>query len=366
MSSMENRFVHLFSEWDLKGFSIKNRVCVPPLVIYTWSDDTGSVTDKRIAHYEALVNGGAGLVIQEATSVCREGRLTLDQLGIWEDGQIDGLKRIADVLHRAHMPAIIQLSHAGLLGAKPSYQVAPSAYRCTGNGQERAGRELTVAEIHTIEQQFIDGAKRAYQAGYDGVELHASHGYLLSEFMNPKINRRADAYNARDLFMLRNILEGIRRVTPPQFILGVRMGAFEPDLQTGIRNARWLEAQGVDFIDAFYGCDWEAELTKPMDYPFNSCIYGAQCVKKAVSIPVFAVYQIGDGQQAEEILRETAVDMVVIGRGSLVNYSWANDVNAGRDPGRCLNCALCMWKVDPEKCPGRERLRKSRAADTES
>lgn len=357
---MEKTFKRLFSDWKLNGFPIKNRICVPPLVIYTWSDDTGRVTDKRIAHYEALVNGGAGLVIQEATSVCREGRLTLDQLGIWEDGQIDGLKRIADVLHRAEMPAIIQLSHAGLLGAKPSYQVAPSAYQCVGNGAERSGRALTVDEIHMIEQQFIDGAKRAVQAGYDGVELHASHGYLLSEFMNPKINRRTDEYNAKDLLLLRHIIEGIQRVTPPHFIIGVRMGVFEPDLQTGIQNAKWLEAQGVDFIDAFYGCDWQAELEKPDDFPFNSCIYGAKCVKEAVSIPVFAVYQISSGEQAEAILRDTSVDMVVIGRGSLVNYSWGNDVRAGRDPGHCLNCALCMWKVDPEKCPGKALLRQNR------
>lgn len=353
-------FEKLFTPWSLKGFQLQNRICVPPLVIYTWSDDTGIVSEKHLAHYKDLVRGGAGLVIQEATSVCREGRITLDQLGIWEDGQMQGLKRIAEVMHSAGMPAIVQLSHAGLLGAKPEYQVSPSAYRCFGNGEERSGRELTKEEIHRIEQQFIDGAKRALRSGYDGIELHASHGYLLSEFMNAGLNRRTDAYNAKDGLILRNIIEGIRAVTPPDFLLGVRLGVFEPDLDAGIQNARWLESLGVDFIDAFYGCDWEARLEQPEGYPFNSSIYGAERVKQAVSIPVFAVYQISSGEQAEAILTQTGVDMVVIGRGSLVNESWGNDVKAGRDPGHCLDCALCMWKVDPDTCPGRLLLQKSR------
>ena len=114
-----NQLGKLFTPWSLCDFSIPNRICVPPLVIYSWGDDTGRVTEKHVAHYRALANGGAGLVIQEATAICPEGRLTLDQLGIWEDGQIDGLRRIAEVLHTADMPAIIQLSHAGLMGQSP-------------------------------------------------------------------------------------------------------------------------------------------------------------------------------------------------------------------------------------------------------
>lgn len=356
-------YQRLFSPWTLKGFAIKNRVCVPPLVIYTWSDDTGRVTDKQVAHYRALLEGGAGLVLQEATSVSRSGRLTLDQLGIWEDGQIDGLKRIVQVFHEAGMPAIVQLSHAGVLAAGRENQVAPSAYACFGNDEEREGRELTVPEIEEITAQFIQGARRAIAAGYDGVELHACHGYLLSEFLNARLNRRTDAYNAADGKILRDIIEGIRAIAPPGFILGVRLGVFEPGLADGVARAQWLEGLGVDFIDAFYGCDWEADLEKPDGYPFNESIYGAKCVKQAVSIPVFAVTGIGSGEQAEAILQDTGVDMTVIGRGSLVNHNWARDVQAGRDPGHCLGCATCMWKVDPDKCPGHLLLERSRAEE---
>lgn len=343
----------LFESWDFCGFMLRSRICVPPLVIYTWGDDTGCVTDRHISHYRALANGGAGLVIQEATAVCREGRLTLDQLGIWEDGQVSGLRRIADTLHAAGMPAIVQLSHAGLMGAVPEYRVSPSGFQYEADGELRTGRALDAEELRTIEQCFIDGARRASEAGFDGVELHASHGYLLSEFMNTAVNRRSDAYGADGLLILKNIIEGIRGVTPPGFLLGVRMGAFEPDLAAGIRNAKQLEAWGVDFLDVFYGCDWVAQLETPAGYSFNASIYGAKCIKQAVQLPVFAVNQIRTGEQAEAILQDTGVDMAVVGRGSLVNYAWGNDVKAGRDPGHCLDCTVCRWKFAPANCPGR-------------
>lgn len=346
------QYKHLFIPWKLGKFDIANRICVAPLVIYTWSDDTGHVVDKNLIHYHELVTGGAGLVIQEATAVCREGRLTLDQLGIWEDEQIDGLRHIVDIFHNTGMPAIIQLSHAGILGAKPEYQVSPVDYACFGNGQERHGRGLTVEELHTIEKQFIAAAERAVKAGYDGVELHGSHGYLISEFLNVAMNTRGDEYRAKDRLLVENIIHGIRRVTPPDFLLGIRVGAFEPTLEDGIATARWLEAQGVDFIDGFIGCDWAMDLKTPEHYPFNASIYGSKRIKEAVSVPVFTVNGIRTGQQAEAILADTGVDMTVIGRAALVNAAWGNDVREGRDPGTCLECPVCMWKIAPAKCPG--------------
>ncbi|MBQ8144155.1 MAG: NADH:flavin oxidoreductase [Butyricicoccus sp.] len=338
----------------MKQFTIRNRICVPPLVIQSWGDSSGRVGEKNIAHYRALTQGGAGLVIQEATAVLPTGRIAPDQLGIWEDGHIEGLRRLAEVFHAADMPAILQLSHAGILAADPACRVAPSEYRCVQEGEELVGRALTVHEIVQIEQAFIEGARRAAEAGFDGVEIHGSHGYLISEFLNSRINRRTDAYNVSDRLFVKNILSGIRAVTPPDFILGFRLGAFEPTLQDGITYAKWLEAQGVDFINGFVGCDWEAELELPAGYPFDVSVYGAEMLKKAVSIPVFAVRNIRTGEQAERILTETGVDGVMIGRCSLVNYDWGNDVRAGRNPGGCLGCAKCMWQRKPELCPGRK------------
>lgn len=353
----------LFTPYQLKGFLLKNRICVPPMVMFTLGGESGRVTDRHVEHYRALVRGGAGLVIQEATSVSREGRLSLDQLGIWEDGQIDGLRRTAEVFHSAGMPAILQLSYGGLLSAGRENQVSPSAYACFGNREDRAGRELAAEEIRRIEGQFIEGARRARRAGYDGVELHGCRGYLLSAFLNPRINRRQDAYRAEDRLIWRNIIAGIRARTPPEFLLGCRLGAFEPDLAAGVANAKWLEAQGVDFLDVYLGCPWEMAPEKPEGYPYSASVYGAARIKQAVQLPVFAAHQIHTGDQAEAVLRDTGADMAVVGRSTLINPAWGDDVRAGRDPGRCFECPECMWDAAPGTCPGQHRLARDRRAE---
>ncbi len=361
----ETAYERLFTPWKLGKFEIRNRICVPPLVVFNWGDESGRVSEKSVRHYEALTRGGAGLVIQEATSVSRGGRITCTMLGIWEDGQIEGLSRLARVFHDADMPAILQLSHAGILAEREADRVAPVPYRCVADGAERVGRGLSAEELARLEQDFIDGARRAIQAGYDGVELHASHGYLLSELLNGRMNQRTDAYAASDRLFFLHVMEGIRRIAPPDFLIGVRLGAFEPALEDGLENAAWFESHGADFIDAFIGCDWAMDLEKPDTFPFNESIYGAKRIRERVSVPVFAVSGISTGRGAEEVLKATGADMAVIGRGSLVNENWGNDVRAGRNPGRCQECARCMWKVDADRCPGHLLLEKERAGQTE-
>lgn len=359
------QYKRLFSPYQLKEFHLKNRIYVPPLTIRSFTDDSGLVTDRHLNHYRTIAEGGAGLVIQEATAVSRNGRLSLDQLGIWDDGQIEGLQKIVNILHSAGMPAILQLSHAGLLAAKIENQIAPSGFRYFDDNTWHDAREMTLEEIHLIEQQFIYGAKRAAAAGYDGVELHASHGYLLSTFLNRQINRREDDYGGDGTLILKNIIRGIRKIAPGKFIIGCRIGAFEPELEDGLSHAQWLEENTFDFIDVYLGCEWASRPYTPDKYPFSPSVYGAECFKQVVSIPVFAAHQIRTGADAESILQNTGVDMVAIGRGTLVNHHWGNDVRAGRDAGLCLNCKTCMWESFPEKCPGRLRLNQLRHQDSE-
>ena len=357
----------LFTSWNLKNHEIKNRVCVPPMVCFGWSDGSGKVTERNIEHYRAIAKGGAGLVIQEATCIDRNGRLSMDQLGIWEDEQIPGLKKIVEAVHGEGVPILVQIHHAGVIAA-PEDRVCPSEYTCVHKGIEKHGRELSVSEIHTIEEEFIQAARRAYEAGYDGVELHGCHSYLISQFLNRRVNRRTDEYGTDPMRIVKNILEGIRKITPESFIVGIRLGAFEPEISDGIAHAKWLEAHGIDFINVSYGFEFEDHREKPEGYPFAEAVYGAKRIKEAVSVPVFAVYGNQTGEQAEAVLSDTGVEMVNIGRGILVNYNWANDVKAGRDPGRCLYCPTCMWRVDPSKCAGRllhERKSQTGAAGRE-
>ncbi len=342
----------LFSPFRLKGLELKNRICVPPLVCYTWSDDTGRVSEKNIAHYRAIAQGGPGLIIQEATCISREGRLSGDQLGIWEDGQIEGLKKIVDAAHNEGCPIFIQLHHAGIMSIGEE-NLCPSDYSCEKNGKAKIGRAMTEEEIQQVKQQFVEAGRRAFAAGYDGIEIHGCHQYLLCQFFNTRINRRQDAYGREPSRLALEVYRGIRAATSPDYIIGIRLGAFEPTLADGIAHAREMEAAGLDFLDISYGFNGEDEPAAPPDFPYKDVIYGAGEIKKQVGIPVFAVNSIRSAEDAEGVLRETGVDMVNIGRGVVVNDDWAMDAAAGRDTGRCLDCKACQWRINPAKCPGR-------------
>ena len=238
----------LFTSWNLKGLEIKNRICVPPMVCFGWNGDDGMVTEKSVNHYRAIAKGGYGLVIQEATCINKPGRLSGDQLGIWDDAHIPGLKQIVDAVHAEGTPIFVQIHHAGVISSEED-RVCPSDYTVKHKDMEKHGRELTVEEIHVLEDEYIQAVRRAYEAGYDGVELHGCHSYLLSQFMNRRVNKRTDEYNADDMLILKNILEGIRKVVPEEFVVGIRLGAFEPTIEDGIAHAKWLEAHGIDFIN---------------------------------------------------------------------------------------------------------------------
>lgn len=350
----------LFTSWNLKGLEIKNRICVPPMVCFGWVDDSGMVTEKNIDHYRRIAKGGVGLVIQEATCISRQGRLSGDQLGIWDDAQIPGLRRITEAVHEEGVPIFVQIHHAGAISSEED-RVCPSEYTVKHKDMEKHARALTVEEIQKIEQEYIQAARRAWEAGYDGVEIHGCHSYLLSQFMNRRVNKRTDEYNADDMRIIEHILDGIRKAVPETFVVGIRLGAFEPTLEDGIAHAKWLEAHGIDFIDVSYGFSQDAAPVKPEDYPFAAAIYGGKKIKEAVSVPVFAVYGIQNGEMAEAALEDTKCDMIDVGRGVLVNDNWANDVKEGKNPGKCLYCAKCIWRGQTETCAGKvllERMRK--------
>lgn len=349
----------LFEAMNLKNLKIKNRICVPPMVCYNWVEEDGYAVQRNIDHYRAIARGGAGLIIQEATCVDPEGKLSKDQLGIWEDGQIDGLKEIADAVHEEDCPIFLQIHHAGVNGSG-EYLLCPSDYEMDKDGEKRIGHEMTKEQIQKVQDQFVKAAVRAYQAGYDGVELHGCHSYLMCEFFNSRVNKRTDEYGQYPERFAVEILERIKEAVPKEFIVGIRLGAFEPALADGIRHAKLLEEHGIDFLDISYGFSGEDEPGAPKDFPYKDVIHAAGEIKKHVSVPVFAVNSITDARMAEDILERTGVDMADIGRGVLVNYNWAIDAKEGRDTGRCLHCKECQWGIDAEKCAGRVLLNRKR------
>lgn len=353
----------LFEQLILKNLTITNRICVPPMVCFNWSDESGIVSDKHVAHYKAIAQGGPGLIIQEATCIDPVGRLAASQLGIWSDDHIPGLKRIVDVVHAEGVPILVQIHHAGIMGlTNPA--PCPSAYEFERRDFVQKGAEMTLEEIAELRRNFAAAARRAQKAGYDGVELHGCHSYLLCQFMNSRVNKRTDKY-ADGMVLVEEILQDVREATGPDFIVGIRLGIFEPRLADGIAHAKRLAELGIDFLDLSYGFGPESDCEKPEDFPLADIIYGAGRVKAALveagaDVPVFAVYGIQSAEQAQQALDLTDADMIDVGRGVLVNYDWAKDAKEGRDTGKCLYCSTCMWRVDAAQCAGRKLLQKKR------
>ena len=233
--------VSLFDTVSIGSVQTRNRICIPPMVIYKISDESGMVKPQNVAHYRALAKGGAGLIIQEATCISPEGRLSEDQLGIWSDDQIPGLREITEVVHQEGCPIFVQLHHAGLVSIGQD-TLCPSDYAMDTKKGWKNGHEMTRDDILRVRDAFIQAAVRAEKAGYDGVELHGCHGCLLCQFLNNRVNRRTDEYGKTERLVL-EILEGIRASVRPDFVVGIRLGAFEPTLEDGIAHAKILQAQ---------------------------------------------------------------------------------------------------------------------------
>ncbi|WP_338059173.1 NADH:flavin oxidoreductase [Clostridium beijerinckii] len=340
----------LFSEFSIKNIEIKNRICVPPMVVGLAKD--GYVTSENLDRYKELAKGGPGLIIQEATCINKDGRLSEKQIGIWEDNQIEGLKNIVNAVHEEGCKIFIQIHHAGVTGISKS-PLCPSPYEYKGFAGTVIGREMTKEDIESIQKDYIEAVRRAYEAGYDGVELHGCHGYLISQFLNKNVNKRTDEYGTNPERFVLEILEGIRKVTPEEFVIGIRLGGFEPSIEDGVSYAKILDKSGIDFLDISYGFFNEQEINISKDYKYSNAVYAAEKIKQEVSIPVFAVNGINSAEIAEEILNETNVDIVDIGKGILINPNWANHAMDGKDTGKCLNCAKCMWFGQSEVCPGK-------------
>ncbi len=348
---MKNR---LFLPITIKGKNIRNRAVMPPMVCFGKASKDGFVTDKHIEHYRARAEGGTGLIIVEATCIRPDGRLSDDQLGIWSDDHIPGLRKIVDACHENGAVIMLQIHHAGLK-TPPSVAevaVAPS------ESQDRLSRQLTRDEIQSIKEDFVKAALRAKEAGFDGIELHGAHGYLLNQFVSPITNQRTDEYggdlNKRMKLSLDIIAEIRKELGHHNFIIGYRMGGNEPTLKEGKKVAKLLEEAGVDLLHVSSGiADPSIPIPEmPNGFPFNWIVYCGTEIKKSVSIPVIVVNGIRTLDQAALIIENRLADFVAIGRGHLVDSAWANKAMKKLEAISCLECKpRCHWFNDGDLCP---------------
>jgi NADPH2 dehydrogenase len=336
---------------SIRRLQIRNRICIPPMVMFGMAE-ANHVSEQNIAHYQALARGGAGLVIVEATCISPTGKLSHDQLGLWEDSQIEGFRRLTAAVKAEGAAVFVQIHHAGINGVGDVHD-CPSDYEIERFGGTKIhGEAMSAAKITAVIQQFADAAHRAWQAGFDGVELHGCHGYLICQFLDRKVNQRTDVYGHHPELLVVEIVQAIRKVTPEDFVVGIRLGLNEPDIEDGLAHAAVL-APHVDFINASHGFFPPDQINKPAGFGFANLTYAGVAIKQAApGVPVFAVGGIRTTEQAQELVARYDVDMVAIGKSALVNPDWPHEALAGHVSKACLQCKTCVRFRERDKCPG--------------
>lgn len=315
----------------LKAGSLKlrNRIVMPPMATEFCTED-GEVTDRLVEHY-ASRSKELGLLIVEHAYVITEGRLRLNQLGIYSDSLIPGLKRLVDSVHANGTPIALQINHAGGATTKDVCSVqpmAPSPVIIPRRGQELP-REMSIDEIDVVIEAFCEAARRAVEAGFDAVEVHGAHGFLLNQFVSPLTNKRDDEFGGplenRVRLSLR-IIEEIRKETGPDYPILYRLGAEDMmpgglTLDDGVKAAKMIAGKGVSILDVSGGLIGSSP--EGLEGP-GYFVPQAAAVREATGIPVIGVGGIKKAEEAYTIIKSGKVDMVAIGRAILEDPGWAS------------------------------------------
>jgi 2,4-dienoyl-CoA reductase-like NADH-dependent reductase (Old Yellow Enzyme family) len=333
---------HLFAPFRLRSITLPHRIVVSPMCEYSSTD--GFANDWHFVHLGSRAIGGAALVITEANAVNPEGRITPHDLGIYSDDHIPWLRRITEFLHQHGSYAGTQLAHAGrkasmavpwdkirlIPESEGGWQpVAPSAIRF----DEAYGlpTELDRAGIEKVVSDFRAAARRALEAGFDLVEIHAAHGYLLHEFLSPLSNHRRDEYGGSFENRIRlplEVVRAVRGVWPAHLPLFVRISATDwapPalgaawDLPQSVELARHLKGEGVDLIDVSTGGNHPAQQI-PVGPGYQ--VHHAETIRRQAEIPTGAVGLITEATQADQIIRSGQADLVLLAREFLRNPYW--------------------------------------------
>jgi 2,4-dienoyl-CoA reductase-like NADH-dependent reductase (Old Yellow Enzyme family) len=359
---------HLFDSLLIRDIKFANRVFVSPMCQYSSTD--GYANDWHFVHLGSRAVGGAGMVLTEATAVLAEGRISPQDLGIWSDDHIEPLARIVRFIHDQGSVAGMQLAHAGRKastyrpwegqGKVPETEggwnkvVAPSAIAFADHYPlpEAASKE----EIQAIVAAFGDAARRACEAGFRVVEIHAAHGYLIHEFLSPLSNQRTDAYGGsfeNRTRILREIVAAVRRSWPERAPLFVRISATEWvdgswDIQQSIKLARQLRDSGVDLIDCSSGGN-VAQAKIPVGPGYQTAL--AERIRLESGVMTGALGMITSAVQAEHILATGQADAVVIAREMLRDPYWP--LRAARELGQAISWPIQYLRAGPEGAQAR-------------
>lgn len=309
-----------FTNFKIKDMELKNRIVMPPMCMYS-ADESGMVNDFHRNHYMSRAIGQVGLIIVEATAVVPNGRISNGDLGIWSDDHIEGLGSIVENVKRYDSKIGIQLAHAGRKSdSGDEYIVAPSPISYSEDYQEP--KELSKEDISDIIRSFADAARRAYEAGFDTIEIHAAHGYLIHEFLSPITNQRSDEYGGsleNRVRFLKEIIAAVKETWPKEKPILVRVSA-DDYTEGGIDKEEMVEIvnQFKDDIDLVHVSTGGLVSVKIDVFPGYQLSH-SEAIKKNCNIPTIAVGLLDSYEQSEEILGNKRADLVAFGRPLLRN-----------------------------------------------
>ena len=350
----------LFRPLSLRGVPLRNRIVISPMCQYSAVD--GLASDWHLVHLGRFALGGAGAVFVEATAVHRDGRITHGDLGLWSDSQIPPLRRIARFLAEHGAVPAIQLAHAGRKASmqRPWHGNGPIGDTDRARGEDAwpvvapsalpmdegwlVPHELSPAEMAALREAWRQAAVRALESGFEIVELHAAHGYLLHEFLSPLSNRRGDAYGGDRAGRMRfplEVAETLRAVWPQDRPVFVRVSAVDGieggwTLGDTVEFARELKARGVDLVDGSSGGLAGSATAARVPRGPGFQVPFAERIRREAELMTMAVGLIVEPQQAENILKTGQADLVAIGREALFDPNWPAHaelaLGASRDP----------------------------------
>jgi 2,4-dienoyl-CoA reductase-like NADH-dependent reductase (Old Yellow Enzyme family) len=357
----------LFTPITLRDVTLRNRVVIAPMATYSAVD--GMARDFHFAHWGRLVLGGAGCVFVEATAVTDQGRITNGDLGLWSDAHIPALKRIAAFMKAQNVVSGIQLAHAGRKGAmqRPWFGNGALTAEDFARGEKKwdtvaptatpmapghiVPHPLSVADLAALKGHWVDAARRAVEAGFDVLEIHNAHGYLMHQFLSPISNTRTDSYGGdlagRMRFPL-EVAEALRALWPQDKPVFVRVSAVDGldggwTMDDTVAYARELKARGIDVVDCSSGGLFGSATAARVKRTWGFQVPYAERVRREAGIRSMAVGLIVDPFFAEDILQKGRADLIAIAREALVNPCWPQMAEIAL--GRKASDAMDDWPV---------------------
>jgi 2,4-dienoyl-CoA reductase-like NADH-dependent reductase (Old Yellow Enzyme family)/thioredoxin reductase len=354
---------HLFDPIRIGSMAVKNRLLMSAMSINFGVDDDGFVTDQLCEYFVTRARGGVGMMLVGGGGVHPSGVELPHLPALWDDACIPALQKMTRAVRSFDCRFGVQLMHGG----RQSYhenKVAPSPIPAPAV-VKGIPRELTLGEIAEIVSTFGDAARRCRDSGFDFIEIHAAHGYLISQFLAPNANRRTDPYGGaweNRIRFLVEIMRDIREKTGPDFPVGVRINGEDYiengwTLEDAKRLAPILETEGAAYLHVSAGVYGSTQLTIPSMYVEHGCfVHLAAAVRQQVSIPVITAGRIKTPQLANRIIRDGKADAVAVGRSLLADPEWPNKAREGRFSeirpciGCCLACIHAVLALEPGSC----------------